>query len=245
MRPLTLTALLSMLMYFSSCVPTWQYITLDSREVTKDASKRLFFENDTISLVYSYNGYGGPIRMSITNKTDKPMYVNWKKSAIIDRGYARSLFQPNVQMSGSFVSETQKTSPRGYTTTSGNLAGSFSLPDGMDFMPPGSTISKELDLVVSSNPLDPDQFTGSPKALKATKKGLGINSYKLYTFEQSSSPVQFKSYLTFVVDSDNAREFSVSHTFYAREIMLAGYSPQFFIPYKREGDMLYMMQRKQ
>lgn len=60
MRPLTLITVLSMLMYCSSCVPTWQYITLDSREVTKDTLKAFTWENDTLELIYWFNGYGGP-----------------------------------------------------------------------------------------------------------------------------------------------------------------------------------------
>ncbi|HVW59467.1 MAG TPA: hypothetical protein VHC48_05515 [Puia sp.] len=246
MRPLTLITVLSMLMYFSSCVPTWQYITLDSREVTKDTLKAFVWENDTLELIYCFNGYGGPIRMSITNKMDKPMYINWKKSALIDRGNAASLYQTNVQMSGAFVSGTQRsyfTSPRSYTT-SGSIAGSFSLPEGMDFIPPHSNISKSLDLVVSG-PVARDHLTGSPESLKATRKGVGTNSYKLYTYEASSSPVQFKTYLTFLMDGDNAKEFSVSHTFYASKIMTGSYSPRFFIPYEKEGDMLYVIQKKQ
>jgi len=248
MRPLTLFTVLLTLISFSSCAPTWQYIKLDSREVTKDASKRFSWENDTLSLLYNYNGYGGPVWLCITNKTDKPMYINWKKSAIINWGYARSLFQPNVQMTGSFVSETQRAypaTPRGYTTSSGSLVGSFSMPEGMDFIPPHSNISKTLDLVVFRNPLKQDEFKGSPELLKVKRRGDAPAGYKLYTFDSSSSPVQFKSYLTFVLDSDNAKEFSVSHAFYAREIMLAQRMPEYFAPYKDEGDMLYILQSKQ
>ena len=127
---------------------------------------------------------------------------------------------------------------------SGSIAGSFSLPEGMDFIPPHSNISKSLDLVVSG-PVRQDRLTGSPETLKATKKGRGTMSYKSYTYDASSSPVQFKSYLTFVLDDDNPVEFSVSHTFFASKIMRGPHSPQFFIPYEKEGDMLYVVQKKQ
>lgn len=237
MRPLTLITALLMLICFSRCAPSWQYITLDSREVTKDTSKRFIWETDTLSLMYSYNGYGGPLWLSITNKTDKPMYVNWKKSAIINWGYARSLYQPNVQMTGSFDAT------RVYRSTSGTLAGSFSLPEGMDFIPPHSNISKNLDLFVFREAVNKSQLTGTPRTIREAKT-VPPTIYQLYNFDQSSSPVQFKSYLTFVLDSDNAKEFAVSHAFYAREIMLANKSPLAFSVYKKEGDMLYMPQRK-
>jgi len=237
MRPLTLITVLLGLICFSSCAPSWQYITLDSHEVTKDTSKRFTWENDTLSLMYNYNGYGGPVWLSITNKTDKPMYVNWKKSAIINLGYSRSLYQPNVKMAGSFDAV------RVYGETAGRLAGSFSVPEGMDFIPPHSNISKTLDLTIFRTAVNKDQLKGDPQTLRGAKT-VPPTIYQMYTYDQLSSPVQFKSYLTFVFDTDNAKEFAVSHAFYGREIMMTKKSPWAFSVYKDEGDILYITQNK-
>jgi len=238
MRPLTLTAVLLIMLCISSCTVSWQYITLDSHEVTKDASKRFAWENDTLRLVYDYNGYGGPIWVSISNKTDKPMYINWKKSALIKGGYATSLFQPNVQMSGSFDAS------RGYTGTTGTLVGSFSVPEGMDFIPPASSITRSVDLLLTKYPVARDKLTGHPTTLKVKGKRYDRSSYQLYSFDEPSSPMQFKTYLTFVLDGDSAREFAVNHSFYASEVILARPGPQYFGEYKRGGDVFYLAKIK-
>src|SRR5882757_6537385 len=128
MRLLTLTLIV---LSFSSCV-SYQYVTLGSPEVSKNDKKTFSWENDTLRLDYDYSGRGGPFWISVYNKTDKPLYINWKKSAIIKGTYANSLFDPSVQVSGSFNAN------RGFTTTSGNMAGSFDMPAGTDFIPPGS-----------------------------------------------------------------------------------------------------------
>ena len=130
MRLLTSTLILpAFLLAFSSC-RTYQYYTLKSPEVPKNNKGDLTWENDTLRVEYGYAGEGGPVWLSIHNKTDKPLYINWKKSAFIKGAYANSLFNSNTQFSASFVGS------RGYINTSGSMAGSFQLPEGMDFIPP-------------------------------------------------------------------------------------------------------------
>jgi hypothetical protein len=234
MRLLSLTLVLLMFIFFSACKASWQYISLESHEVTKDTLKHFIWENDTLRLVYSYNGWGGPVHYSITNKTDKPMYVNWKKSAIIRFGIAHPLFQSDVQMTGAFDAS------RGYRGSAGIMAASFSLPEGMDFIPPGSSIDKNMDVYVLVTPAGKDALSGLPTIVKDKKSRDFTEKYKKYTFDQASSPMQFKSYLTFLIERDNSREFAVSHTFYAHEIAVARYSPRVFNMNRGQADLLYL-----
>jgi len=222
---------------FSSC-STYQYFTLASSEVRKDTSKRFSWENDTVQVVYDYYGYGGPIWMSITNKTDKPMYINWKKSAIIENGNATSLYNSNVQLSGSFEAT------RNWRSTSGNIASSFTLPDGMDFIPPGSRVAKDLNLSIRTSPVSNQNLSGVPQQLK-TGTYAGAASYTMYSFDPAASPLQFKSYLTFVLGDNNVTEFAVRHSFYAQSIMVSSQPPQYFKLYGQGRDMLYVRQINQ
>lgn len=236
MRPLPLTVILVSLLAFSSCY-SYQYITLDSAEVTKDDSKNFTWENDTLRLVYSYYGPGGPLWMSITNKLDKPMYINWKKSAIIYEGKSVSLYSGNVRMTGSFDVS------RVYNSTSGSLASSFNVPEGMDFIPPASHIDKSVQVYATDRLVYKNKLTSKPQILKA-KSSTGPSSYTYtqYSFDQASSPMHFSNYLTFVLGSNNATEISVSHSFYIQKVMLSSTSPGLFSLYRRQGDMFYMVQ---
>ena len=236
MRLLTSTLILpALLLAFSSC-RTYQYFTLDSPEVPKNNKGELHWENDTLRLEYGYAGEGGPVWMSIHNKTDKPLYINWKKSAFIENGNATSLYNSKIQVAGSFDAT------RGWTSTSGNIASSFTLPDGMDFIPPGSRIGKDLNVIVKSSPVSNEKLSGVPQRLK-TGTYAGAGSYTMYSFDPAASPLQFKSYLTFVLGDNNATEFAVRHSFYAQSVIVSSQPPQYFKLYGQGKDMLYVKGR--
>src|SRR5258706_7879221 len=137
------------LLTFSSCA-SYQYLTLDSPEVQKNNKKEFTWENDTMRLTYNFHGEGGPLSMTVYNKMDKPLFVNWKKSALIRDGQAFSLFDHNVQISGSYSGSSG--GGRYFQSTSGNISGSFDLPEGMNLIPPGSYITKSLNTMVQPSP---------------------------------------------------------------------------------------------
>jgi len=229
MRLLTSTLILpAFLLAFSSC-RTYQYYTLDSPEVPKNNKGDLSWENDTLRMEYGYAGEGGPVWMSIHNKTDKPLYINWKKSAFIKGAYANSLFNSNTQFSASFVGS------RGYITSSGSMAGSFQLPEGMDFIPPGIAIARNLSLTVQSSSVDLSKVNGKPRLLKERRRNGAINKQTYYSFDQAASPLQFRLYLTFVLGNSNADEFALSHSFYVSKLTLTTKKPWSFGPYMASG----------
>jgi hypothetical protein len=240
MRLLTSTLILpAFLLAFSSC-RTYQYYTLDSPEVPKNNKGEINWENDTLRLQYGYAGEGGPVWVSIHNKTDKPLYINWKKSAFIKGSFANSLFNSNTPFSASFVGS------RGYITSSGSVAGSFQLPDGMDFVPPGSGIARRLSQNVQESSVDPSKINGKPRLLKQRRQDGGIDKQTDYAFDQAASPLQFKLYLTFVMGNSDASEFAVSHSFYVRGLTLSTKKPWAFSPYmSSQGDEFFVKQAVQ
>lgn len=217
---------------FSSCA-SYQYLTLDSSEVQKNDKKEFTWENDTMRLIYNFHGEGGPISMSIYNKLSKPLLVNWKKSSFVRDGQAFSLLDHNVQLSG------------GYSGSStGTIAASFDLPEGMNLVPPGSFITKSLNALVQPAPVYSAKFTEKTEERKVTNPMGGGYSYKRFLFDPTASPLQFKSYLAFAL-ANSTEEFFVSHSFYAQEVLLSSEVPEYFTPYKQQGDQLYVRQPAQ
>src|SRR5882757_9786989 len=119
MRPLSMALIL---LAFSSCT-SYQYLTLDSPEVQKNDKKEFSWQNDTLRLTYNFHGEGGPVSLTVFNKTDKPLYVNWKKSALIRDSQAISLFKSNVQIGGNVVSYSY--GGKYFRATTGSLSASF------------------------------------------------------------------------------------------------------------------------
>ncbi|MBN9386091.1 MAG: hypothetical protein J0H74_35365 [Chitinophagaceae bacterium] len=238
MRRPSITLILLGLLSFSSCT-TYQYITLGSPEVAQDASKSLTWENDTMRLTYNFHGEGGPISITLANKMDKPLFVNWTKSALIRDGQAFSLMDRNVQISGAFAGAS--VGGRGFRYTGGGFSGSLQLPEGVDLVPPGAHIAKNLNAAAVPSAVYSDKFMDKTQAQekKVVLSTGGGYKYKQYSFDQSSSPVQFKSYLTFSL-ANSTEEFFVSHSFYAREILLSEEVPDYFTFYQPDGDKLFV-----
>ena len=81
MRILTIIAAFT----FASC---GSYIQVMDTQTTncKTESDTHYFENDSIKVTYNFWGLHGNMAFSVFNKTDKPLYVNWKNSSFIVNG---------------------------------------------------------------------------------------------------------------------------------------------------------------
>jgi len=240
MRPIILAALLIVAM--SSC-STYQYVTLSSPQVPKNDKNEFIFENDTMKLVYNFHGEGGPMNLTVYNKTSQPLYVDWKKSALIEGNQPTSLFNRNVQISG--TSTTSNNYPRTRLTprSSSVVNLSFDLPEGMDFIPPGTHINKELaTLVATAEPLKGTVAENSKQEKQVGPDGMTVIKWKRASFEEGQSPLTFKSYLTFVLGQNASLEFSIQHSFYVKEVLETHNGPELFNLYGQGGDNLYVRQ---
>ncbi|HMH21189.1 MAG TPA: hypothetical protein VK563_05415 [Puia sp.] len=227
---------------FSSCA-SYEYLTLNSSEMPKNDRKEFTWENDTLRLIYNFHGEGGPMNLTVYNKTNKPLFINWKKSALIQDGHATSLFNAKVQITGS-ISSTTPVRSKYLTTSYSDLAASFNLPLGMDLVPPSSDIKKELVAIQETGAL-PSLPRDSAHAEKKTDSYGVTAKFTRFSFDETQSPFQFKSYLTFVLGNNDATEFAVQHSFYAQQVLLSSDDPEYFSLYRPEGDNLYIKQRAQ
>ena len=98
MRRLILPAIiLSAVVLFSmtACNP-WQYMTVNSPQLTRNDFNQFVFENDTLRLIYDMAGDGGQVTLRIRNKTSQPLTINWEKSAFIRNQQSVSLPQKTM-----------------------------------------------------------------------------------------------------------------------------------------------------
>jgi hypothetical protein len=228
MRNLILPVLL--ILSLNSCV-TYQYLTVDSSELQKDDQKQLITENDTLRLTYGFSGGGGPVTITAFNKTSQPLFINWSKSAIIRDGQSFSLYGANSAFVGSAT-------PTG--TGTADLTGTVSVPPGMEFIPPQTKITRSTVYL--------NQTGGSTRAIMpdTVKKQIytftdgAEESYHQVTYNETQSPVRWKSYLTFVIGSGSGTEFTLSNTFYVGNAIETRYAPAMFKLYHEPGDQFYV-----
>jgi len=209
---LSLTALLT------SC-QTYQYISVDSNTARRDGNYQFYYENDTLLLQYSFSGYNGPVQVTIHNKTDRPLHVDWKKSALIIQGNALSYYTSTQQLNGT----TNGTQYRTGTTIShsGTITGEIRGQEGVDFIPPRST-KEQSTLTVLSGFLE-----NLPGAEMTKQRPFGYEDMPaLWTlnYNAANSPFQWRSYLTLYFEEK--KEFSVEHDFYVSAIRQGSPRPQ-------------------
>jgi len=87
----TILHLTIVVVLFSSC-SKFQYYSLAADNLSKNKKQEFIAENDTCRITYNFYGEKGPIHISIYNKTNKPLQVDWKKSAVIFGDDAIKLF---------------------------------------------------------------------------------------------------------------------------------------------------------
>lgn len=90
-QAISVFGLMAMLMFFSSC-STYYYSTLSSADRMGDRTREGDFiqQNDTASVVYNFSGEDAPVTITIYNKLNEPLYIDWGRSAVIIDGKATS-----------------------------------------------------------------------------------------------------------------------------------------------------------
>ena len=225
---------------FGSC-STYQYITLDSPQTQKNDRKEFVWENDSLKLVYNFHGEGGPLNLTVYNKLNEPLYVNWKKSALIRDGQSISLFNRSVIVNRIATPYQEvKNNPNLYP----GLSATFELPEGIEFISPASYVSKAL-LDIQELGLGNLPGSDSLRPQKYSQNGMVTGKFTRARFDESQSPLRFSTYLTFMVGQHIDKEFAVQHSFYAKEILQTHDEPDLFALYNSAGDKWYVKQPAQ
>lgn len=226
MKPLLTALLLTTLV--SSC-STYHYLSLDGIQANKNNREELVWENDTVWLSYDFSGRWGTMAIKLKNKTDQPMYINWEKSVIIKDGESIRLQNPAAELKGNIQ--------RYRYSRESELSGTLQLPEGTDFMAPGTSTSRAGIDVTKAMPLL-SRLPDTATMVKAKNEfGTGVK-YRQQNFSPDNSPFRFQVYLTFGIGNGN-KEFSLLHHFYASQVIETENGPEAFSLYKPAADRVY------
>jgi hypothetical protein len=238
----TLIPVIIMLL-LSSC-STYEYLRVASPGMTSNDNKDLVWENDTVRLSYSFHGKNGPMKLSIYNKTGKPLFIDWKRSALIRDRQSVSLFDSRVDWSGN-SSGVSFSVARQVAYNKGVYSGTMNLPEGIEMVAPQAYINKDLFSVYAGPELELLDSTtvNSLPPQKTIRSSDNFDvKYRSIDYSTTASPVQFSMYLTFVLGNDNDGKgaFSLTHAFYISSIMQSDSRPDDFPLYGKEGNQFYL-----
>jgi hypothetical protein len=207
---------------FSSC-SHYQYATLSAENIPKDDKKNEFVaESDTLRIVYNFNGKKGPVSITIFNKSDMPLQVDWKKSALIIDDKPIAYYQPDWNINGSI-----STSPGILTTSSSTLQANVTGREGLEFLPPHSFISRKGSVIKNNN----DFFAMPADVVNEKIKVQGFSKKMVKGFfTKENSPFVFRNYLTFIYVGNSEKIFSVDHSFYVSQLLETYAGPELLWP---------------
>ncbi len=210
----------------ASCQATYFYSTLNSPNdyVEKVENGDFLLETDSLWIAYCFKGEGAPMQITIYNKLNEPLHVDWERSAMVIDGMAHSYTGKETPFQGSLenFSVSHNTDNNTYTYSAGNFGGIIESPNRMSFVFP--------ETMVSNTPirLNPDIKEMETKSYENIQINDGYNQSQAQriTFKESDSPLKFKSYLTLYYKPDKPMYFI--QDFYMEELIKTHAKPSKF-----------------
>lgn len=240
-------------MGFSSCT-TYYYSTIHSndRKVEKIANGDFVQENDTVSITYCFYGEELPIEITIYNKLDRPLFLDWQQSALVVEEAATGRHNQSADTRGEMYSNTYTYRDylfphTNYNETFGNFAGESNTPEGIAFIPPKSMINS-TPITLANLLFDRIPNEAYTKVKYATND-TSLKNVKEITFTEENSPLRFRSYLTLYTIAENgSREKPIvsEQSFYISQLIKSGgLSPNEVPAYtQKRGDFFYYGKEK-
>lgn len=233
--------LTSIVFLFTSCA-TYQYMTVTGKDIASNDRREFIMENDSIRVKYNFSGEDAPINVEVQNKLDKPIYIDWSRSALIINDKAISYVPSSVLISGSVSTTTTSWSrtSAGYrsSTTDGDFRGSVGVAKDMDFIPPGSYKSKTpLGVTNVFYPEAREKAKRIPVTLNTGYSGTAM----VKQYADTSSPFRFSSYLTLYTEGAPDKPVVFEHEFFISEIWTTTLAPHNFrFINDKHGDRFYV-----
>lgn len=220
MKKLALT-LASMALMMSSCSSTYFYSTLETTnyDVEKVENGDFLYENDSLWIAHCFKGEDAPIQITVFNKLDVPLYVDWNRSALILNNVAHSYVTGNTQI----ISSTESTTyhyPWGTSDTRSTTQGTMITPKNVSMIPPQTMITeKTLRLAAQFDEIAKNKYT---KGKLGTKDGM-VAPIDRIKFEQDNTPVRFGSYVSVYTKPEDLTGYRMD--FYVTNLIKTKVSP--------------------
>lgn len=209
---------------FSSCSSKYYYTQLASpnKEMSRKANGDFVYENDSLWIAYMFGGENAPVILSIGNKLDKPLYIDWNKSYLLvgDQRYryieTKQAF--SLQNLDSLETENMVEYP---SVLAGSKLNTI-LPDGIEYIP-ANYVGSGVLAWINPDVIGYQQNKKYEKHKIANKKGIWKNAKRL-NFEESDSPLKFSSVISYYYGNPISRQ-SFYSDFYVKNVIQTSISP--------------------
>jgi hypothetical protein len=217
----------------------YQFATV-SGNLTETARNEHVLENDTLIIKYVFGGANCPVTIYIQNKLGVPLYVDWKRSAVIVNNESFSYWN-DVGAFQATASGFQEQWTNSVSISHGDITGEITRNEPVSFIPPASF--KERTPVV----LNPDFIT--LKGSKADHRDVfTINQQPVsglqYEYLREDSPFRYRSYLTVSTDQDFKNSQVYESEFWISDLFQTFVSPRLFYQEAQNRNKFYISNKR-
>jgi len=229
MKNLKLSTLVMVLvMVLSSCNQFIQLVETES--VGKDAvTKEGVCQNDDIRIDFDMWSEDGITYFSLYNKTDKPMYIDWKRSVFIYNDWKNN-YWVEKSTTESFVVPSGTGSNITYERKTSTV-----VAERYTFVPPHTYVSVPMTYVIMSGFTTSTNTSASGKTTITVAQGLkyedktlkktsipassGKGTVKAYVkeYNKETSPARFRNFLTYSFDEKFVTEKFIQNEFFVNK----------------------------
>ncbi|MBO9632527.1 MAG: hypothetical protein J7578_05370 [Chitinophagaceae bacterium] len=203
----------------------YQYITINSNNLKQEdkAGRDFVIENDSLQIVYNFKGKDAPVNIRITNKLDRPIAIDWKRSALIVNDQAVSYMPDKLITTGTASGSTLNWS-KDWSTSYTSFSATTPLPVDWQMIPPKSFIVR-TPMGVTNTFFKDKEKSSFVKTQKILSDGTPVYVREA-SFTEETSPLKFRSYLTVLTEGDGRIDPIVfEHSFYASKFTNSTMSP--------------------
>jgi hypothetical protein len=201
------------LLLFSSC-STYQYTTVSSSNLDMNDLQEFEFVNDTVRIIYNFNGQNAPVNVTVENKLRVPIFIDWHNSSLILNGRSVSYAPLQIDIQGTTY---------GSSCNTGNLNAVASLPPSVDFIPPYSYFTRN-SIGITNKFNDDVPEAAYQKVQYAVTEGYSI-PVKAAVFTESSSPLRIRSYISLSIGNREAFPVAYEHSFFVSQLIRSNQGP--------------------
>jgi hypothetical protein len=163
---------------------------------TKLINGKYSFENESIKVDYNFWHKQGVMAFSIKNKLNKPLYIDWKKSAFIMNGQKLDYwYDSEIRNTVGIQNWVLSSYPNWISSTV------VRKPERVTFLPPGSQNYYAFYMIIAN-----DETLEEIKQIALYDKKLAYNEF--------NSPIKFSNFLTYSENEQFTNENYINNSFY-------------------------------
>jgi hypothetical protein len=209
-----------MALLLGSCT-TYQYATVSSSNLPMNDLQEFEFVNDSVRIIYNFYGENAPVTITVENKLQVPIFIDWHNSSLIVNGRSVSYAPSQINIEG--TTEASLYGRRGSGYYSGNLSAVASLPPSVDFVAPYSYFSRNP--IGLTNKFIEDVPAKAYQTVRYSVTQKYSIPVQAAVFTEGSTPLRFRSYLSLSIGNRDAFPVAYEHSFFVSHLMRSKQGP--------------------